>query len=545
MIRSFKGAALALALAGLATAAISPALAQKTSGPPLPHWATGTASGVVFEDTNADGAFDPDDRALAGIRVSNGRTIVRTGSDGRYTIPITDDCNIFVIKPRNYRTAVDENMLPRFYYTHKPNGSPESRFPGVAPTGPLPASVDFPLTFDAEPDVFRAVFWADPQPRDLKEIEYITHDVIEELVGVDAAFGVTLGDIMFDDISLFEEQNTRVAMIGIPWYNVIGNHDLNYDAREDKYSDETFERVFGPNYYSFDYGPTHFIALDDVNWYYDEGEKRGKYHGGLNKEQLEFVKNDLAMIPEDQLVVLMMHIPLTNIGNRQELYRLIEQRPYCMSISGHTHYQEHKFVTQADGWKGPKPHHHAINVTVSGSWWSGVKDERGIPHTTMRDGAPNGYSIITFNGTEYDIEFKAARFPADYQMNIMTPEEVVQAETGATEVVVNVFGGSSHSSVEMRVAGGDWMPLEKVERVDPWFAAMKSREKKWVGSLEAEAAKERVLPFGRTLPNGIKSSHLWAAKLPADLPVGKQLIEVRTTDMFGKTYTAERVIAVR
>ena len=42
----------------------------------------------------------------------------------------------------------------------------------------------------------------------------------------------------------------------------------------------------------------------------------------------------------------------------------------------------------------------------------GAPDERGIPHTTMRDGAPNGYSIFTFDGHKYDIEFRAAAPPA-------------------------------------------------------------------------------------------------------------------------------------
>ncbi len=34
-------------------------------------------------------------------------------------------------------------------------------------------------------------------------------------------------------------------------------------------------------------------------------------------------------------------------------------------------------------------------------------DEKGIPHTTMRDGALNGYSVFTFDGQKYDIEFHA------------------------------------------------------------------------------------------------------------------------------------------
>ena len=37
-----------------------------------------------------------------------------------------------------------------------------------------------------------------------------------------------------------------MATVGIPWYNVHGNHDMNFLATDDRYADETFERVYGP-----------------------------------------------------------------------------------------------------------------------------------------------------------------------------------------------------------------------------------------------------------------------------------------------------------
>lgn len=224
------------------------------------------ATGIVFHDVNGNGRWDEGDKPLPRVRVSNGREIVSTDENGRYRLPVDDDTAIFVLKPRGWRTPIDENQLPRFYYLHKPHGSPDLKYAGVAPTGPLPESVDFPLYPQDEPDTFRAILFGDPQPRNQQEIDYIAHDIIAELIGTDAAFGVTLGDIVFDDLSLFESQARTIAMLGIPWYNVIGNHDINYDARHDRHSDETFERVFGPSYYSFDYGPVHFLVLDDIEW---------------------------------------------------------------------------------------------------------------------------------------------------------------------------------------------------------------------------------------------------------------------------------------
>lgn len=152
-----------------------------------------TAAGVVFHDANGNRKRDPGEELLRDVRVSNGREIVTTDEHGRYSLPVDDDTILFVIKPRGWRTPLNENHLPRFYYIHKPNGSPDLKYAGVEPTGPLADSIDFPLYPQDEPDTFRAILFGDPQPRDRKEIEDIAHDVVEELIGTDASFGVTLG----------------------------------------------------------------------------------------------------------------------------------------------------------------------------------------------------------------------------------------------------------------------------------------------------------------------------------------------------------------
>ncbi len=496
-----------------------------------------TAKGYVFCDANNNQKFDSGESALCGVRVSNGRDIVWTDQRGRYELPLSDDGIVFVIKPSGWRTPLSEDHLPRFYYVHKPKGSPKLKYDGVAPTGALPDSIDFPLYPQDEPDQFKAILFGDPQPRDQKEIDYIAHDVIEELIGTDASFGVTLGDIMFDDLSLFESGARTVALLGIPWYNVIGNHDINTDAKESRYANETFERVFGPSYYSFDYGTVHFLVLDDIEWVVPEGEGKAKYRGGLQKRQIDFVRNDLANIPENQLVVLLMHIPLTNVIDRQDLYRLIEQRPFCISISGHTHHHEHKFITKADGWMGPEPHHHIINVTVSGSWWSGAPDERRIPHTMMADGAPNGYSIISFDGTDYKLDFKAAGRSKDYQMQITAPEVVAAGKLAETEISVNVFNGSERSKVEMKVGSADrWTVMEHRSMIDPTMQAV----------YDAEAAikeKWKEKPW-RDMSKPKNSTHIWAAKLSAGVKPGTHAIHIRATDMHGRTYHARRIIRI-
>ena len=170
------------------------------------------ASGVVFHDRNSNGARDAFDFGVRGVAVSNGRDVVQTDWRGRYRIAVGDDTILFVIKPGGWASPVDENGLPRFYYIHKPEGSPtDLAYPGVSPTGPLPDQIDFPLHRQREPRTFRAILFADPQPRTLEELDLFNRDIIEEVIGTEAAFGMTLGDLVGDDLSLFEPLNQAIA----------------------------------------------------------------------------------------------------------------------------------------------------------------------------------------------------------------------------------------------------------------------------------------------------------------------------------------------
>ncbi|MCA9211894.1 MAG: calcineurin-like phosphoesterase family protein [Planctomycetales bacterium] len=500
-----------------------------------------TVRGRVFVDENSNETFDAGETMIAGVRVSNGRDIVKTDVEGRYQIRVDDDDIVFVIKPAGYRTRISEHQLPEFYYIHKPAGSPESKFPGVSPTGDLPESVDFPLYVQKEPQQFKAIFFGDPQPRNQTEVDYITHDVIEELIGTDASFGVTLGDIAYDDLSVLEPEAKAIAVLGIPWYNVIGNHDMNYDAKHDDHSDETFERIFGPSYYSFDYGAVHFLVLDDVEWLIDEKDE-GRYQGGLGAEQVQFIRNDLSLIPDDQLVVLMMHIPLNHVRDRHDLYRLIEQRPFCMSVSAHLHRHQHRFITKEDGWRGPEPHHHVVNVTVSGSWWSGLKDERGIPHATMSDGAPNGYSIVEFDGHKYQFNFRAAGRPADYQIQVFAPEEV--EATATVEFFANVFNGSEQTEVQFAIGdGGDWIAMERTLAEDPTYKRLFDLENTIRQAMEQ--AKLELPKDWVAMSKPSESTHLWKAQLQTGLKPGVHQIRVKATNRNGKEVTGQRLIRVR
>ena len=548
---------LAGAASGAALAALAPhsALAQGAA----------TVSGIVFENRDGSGKVGSGNPGLANVLVSNGRDVAVTDAEGRYTLPLPDEATIFVVKPQDFMPPVDPTtQLPRFYRHHYPNGSPASlnlMFEGIAPTAPMQASLDFPLARQDEPKAFEVVMITDPQPENEAEVDFIREDLADALKDTKGRFAINAGDIMFDDLSLYPRLNGILGSLGLPWWVVGGNHDLNFEAPNRKYSRETFKRVFGPNYYAFAYSGALFLMLDDVDYLGPDPAKpgaSGKYVGRIDDAQLDFIRNVLDHTPQETLVVAVMHIPIRtflddepyqNLGNRDPLFRLLEGRKHCVSFAGHTHTTEHHYFGEADGWKGAEPHHHHILTAFSGSWWSGPPDHRGVASADSRDGTPNGFHIMSIDGNAYATRFVPAKEPNARPMRLsilsrfhgLTKDSdqkfrqprtlgspVPQTSLHASTLVANVFDGGEKTKVTMRVGDRAPVAMTRESRPDPFvqevFARHEETKKYWV---KAE-----------------KSSHVWTARLPDDLKLGAYPVLVEATGEYGQTMSGRIVLEV-
>jgi hypothetical protein len=545
------------AASGLALAAIDPAEAQAA--------AVATVSGVVFEDRDGSGLASAANPGLANVLVSNGRDVAATGPDGSYSLPLLDEATIFVVKPAGFMPPIDPmTKLPRFYRHHQPMGSPASlhlTYEGIAPTAPMPASLDFALKRQDEPKAFDVVMVTDPQPETEAEVEFIREDLIEALAGVDARFGLTAGDIMFDDLSLYPRLNAIIGTIGLPWWNIGGNHDLNFEAPDRRYSRETYKRVFGPNYYAFFYGQTLFLMLDDVDYLGPDPAKprgSGKYEGRIDDAQLEFMRGVLAKTPPETLVVAVLHIPIKtylgsepyqNLLNKEALFGLLDGRKYTVSFAGHTHTTEHHYFGSDDGWNGAEPHHHHVLTALSGSWWSGPLDHRGVASADSRDGTPNGFHILSIDGTNYTTRFIPAKEPNGRQMRLsidsrfhgisrdadrdfrqvqLLGSPVPQGALFASSVIANVFDAGDRTKVTMTIGDRPPIAMTRQARPDPFveevFARNEATKKPWV--------------------NAEKSSHVWTARLPADLAPGAYRVAVEAVNEYGRTVTGRLALEV-
>ncbi len=475
------------------------------------------ARGKVFIDANRNSVLDAGEAGVAGVLVSNGKEVVTTDQNGAYELPAYKDMNLFITKPAGHSTPVSDDMVPQFNYVHKVAGSPDLRYGGIEPTGPLPEAVNFPLIADGTGDKFQCLVFGDAQPYSNREVSYVRETAGRLLATRDNSNTECLifeGDVMGDDLSLYPRFKRIISVGGVPQYFVGGNHDLDFDATSDADSFDTFRREWGPEYYSFDIGKVHFVVLDNVRYpcngvdqhAFCDPAGKPSYNGVIHERQLEWLRNDLANVPKDRLIVINAHIPFvtyTDAGaqkhqtdNLAALYEIIGDRP-ALGLSGHTHTTEQILPGEFfEGWEkntgtSAAPFHQIVTGGLSGSWWAGDLNDQGVPHGTQRLGSPRGYYVLdfdgadyvdtyrTFGGTEQDqmhASFNTPRFrdwakkllayadsypvPADVvppvtvndlgDMNMLTLDDLKKG----TWVAVNVWNGSKESDVSVSVNGG-------------------------------------------------------------------------------------------
>ena len=106
---------------------------------------------------------------------------------------------------------------------------------------------------------------------------------------------------------------------------------------------------------------------------------KGDYTGSLDEQQLEWLRNDIAQVPENQLIVLAAHIPLLDYADQgsskhqveqvKEIYKILEGRE-VVALGGHTHSIEN--LREGDSRAG----------------WSELFGIDALPFTHITAGAP-------------------------------------------------------------------------------------------------------------------------------------------------------------
>lgn len=158
---------------------------------------------------------------------------------------------------------------------------------------------------------------------------------------------------------------------------------------------------------------------------------------------------------------------------------------------------------------------------------------QGVPTSTMRDGTPKGYAILNVNDNKYSFDYKVAGESSDYQIKIIAPSIIKESNLRRINLYANFFLGKKGDKVQFRIDGKDWKNMDYTEMADPAYQ---------YDVLKYDNAKELIET--RRPSTAVNSTHLWEAKFPNKLSAGDHTIEVKATDMYGKTHIQKSIINV-
>jgi len=431
------------------------------------------------------------DKGLANVVISDGFSVVKTSADGRYEIKLASESkHIFVSIPSGYEFP-HENNLAKHY-----NFAKEAPFLSLIDSI-SEVNINFHLTpLKVNDRKHSFIIWADPQIANESDVVKLATSVadvqsyVQSLPANTLIHGITVGDLVSDNLPLFKNYNDAIAQCGMPFFQVLGNHDIDIDNGLGENARISFKKNYGPTYYSFNRGNVHYVVLDNI-LYSGSGFK---YKGSIPQEQLEWLKKDLSFVSPDKLIILCAHIPLAGVDNREELYNIL--RPYNVHVmSGHKHYNQNIIKDHV---------FEHVHSAVCGAWWTG---------DVAIDGTPLGYAVYEVDNTNIKWHFKSVGFDKSYQLRT-----AVSLKAGKKYVQANVWNWDPNWKVQWSANGVNKGTLGKVSEFD---------------------VKTTALYKGPDLPEGelkwiepVQTEHLFSAPIPA----GTTQIKVIATDRFENIY---------
>ncbi len=453
-----------------------------------------------FTNVNIQGKVSSGGKGIAKVAVSDGYNVVFTDNDGTYRFASHYAAEyVFLSVPAGYEIP-HEKGIARFYQKIDKTVSQQR--------------IDFILNALPQDDNKHAfILWGDTQIQSKQDAEQLktiaapdTKAAIATL-GNQPVHGIACGDLVFDRFELFEDYKQAVATTGISYYQLIGNHDMDYTARTDDGSQATFKSHFGPTYYSFNRGKIHYVVLDNVFFI----GLAHRYIGYITENQLSWLEKDLQHVQKGSTLVVSLHIPTFNkisatsnpkeeelgsmTSNREALYTLLKDYKVHF-MSGHTHFNEN--------WErgNMMEHNHG---TVCGAWWSGP---------VCGDGTPNGYGVYQVNGDEISWYYKSTGFNKDHQVAIYKKGAIADKPN---DIVTNVWNWDDKWKVEWLEDGNSKGFMTQYTGLDPQAAEL------YLGP---------AIPVVHKWVEPVITDHLFIATPSA----AAKEITVKATDRFGNVY---------
>ena len=367
---------------------------------------------------------DSNGNPIKDVPVSDGFTIVTTDANGYYSIDISSDTYyIYITVPSEYEIPIGENGEACFFKKY-PSDTQQYDFTLT----PIPGGKEkkFALFTFGDPqvsgDASLARFYNEAVPGIKAHCDKLSQQM--------PCYGITLGDIISNGTSA-NRGHLRIPMrdgfsysqVGMPVFHVMGNHDCTFynsvhpiypDAYNSSYNlvaQREHEEVFGPVNYSFNRGDVHIIGMRDI--IYTSNTSQSVKLGFLDS-QLEWLKQDLALVPKEHTVLFCVHIPMmkdNTLYNTPAVLELLNTFPKMHIISGHRHFVwNYEYAKEGSPYTNLEEH---VMGAICGAWWK---------TNLCGDGAPCGYGVFVGEGKElsdwYHIGYHEGMNERSHQMRL-------------------------------------------------------------------------------------------------------------------------------
>lgn len=504
------------------------------------------------EGMTVKGIVHSDGVGIPNVVVSDGIAITKTDSQGIYYLPSTKvNPYVFISIPSKYEVATDRGV-PRFFQSlNLATNVVETKHFALTPVDNtnhvVLAMTDLHLAKrNNDINQFEMGF--------LKDANEVIKSYTDKGVKV---YGLTMGDLTWETYwyannYFLDDYLAVMSKLNTPIFNTMGNHDNDPYFADDFQAEQTYKRIVGPSYYSFNLGNVHYIVLDNIE-YINNGGSQGNlgdrtYNGKVVDVQMEWLKKDLAMIDKNTPIMVAMHIQLNNrptlnsagvptstlrLNNSTELISAFDGFSNVHILTGHVH------VNYA--WENtPNLMEHNTGAVCATWWWTGRDGYAG--NHICKDGSPGGYGIWEINDKDIEWQYKSIGYDQDYQFKTYdlnkchitaakyAPNSTDAAlrtyagdyanENNRNEVLINVWGFDEEWKVEVTENG---MPLTVI-RVDV-------KDPLHIISYEALRLNVGATPTRDFVTSN--SAHMF--KVTASNATNTLVIKV--TDRFGRIYT--------
>ncbi len=457
----------------------------------------------MFNPLRVRGKVSSAGKGIAGVAVSDGRIVAKTDANGDFELISGSDRDfVFVSMPAGFELVKQANGSASFFQKIDKSKAEQS--------------LQFDLKKSANSDGnHHFLLLSDTQIQDDYDagqlLTVAAPDVQKTIASLNDPnlFGIGCGDLVYDRLELFKEYNESVKSYNTPFFQVVGNHDLDFGGRSDATTTGTFKGHFGPTYYSWNRGEVHYVVLDDV-FYLGRIGDGAKYIGHIPEEQLAWLEQDLALVEKGKTVVISLHIPTYTgavtryperdtlggtVSNREHLYRMLEGYQAHI-LSGHTHFNDNMISGHV---------YEHCHGTVCGAWWSGP---------ICYDGTPNGYAIYEAKGSELRWQYKGTGLEINEQFRVY---KTGYHKDFPDQMALNCWNFDPAWELSWYESGIKKGAPEKRVALDPW-------------SVELHSGPN--LPSRRSWVEPQLNDHMFFFK-----PESMDNLVVEAKDRFGKVYS--------